>query len=472
MPLENTVDISEARADDLANQYVDKYPDQMSAYESGSIVTRCNESLSPFEMIAVGQTLDQYNNYQRYVNESFGGLGQLGVIPQVALDVITAAQANSILPLLASTQPMPEEHGIVYYKQIQAAQNGGGYNKGDVLTSPLARNNLGDGTLGMNRRQVTIGTGDATAKSFSADLGATGIRPFTVYVNVPGVGTGQDDGNGKILGFGFEGTVDYTSGHVVVSTDAAPAAGVLITARFDVDVDKMDSLDKIQAGLISKDIRAEIWTLAADIGTFANFAFANRFGRSAEDEVAADLATAITNVMNTRAVQLIMGSAVGSSTWYKVPVSGISYAEHKLTFIDGIAAAESRMHLNAGVGTAARYLVGRNAAATLRGMPEFQKAPIDAATSIGLYGFYDGVPVIRATGIVADDDMYLIANPDGYFNSILAYAPFMPLMTTDTIQNPNNPFRGTKAAGVWAGMTSLNGNLATKLTLSPTAAPQ
>lgn len=471
MPLEQTVNISEARADDLANQYLDKYPEQLSAYESGSIVTRCNESLSPFEMIAVGQTLDQYNNYQRYVNESFGGLGQLGVIPQVALDVITAAQANSILPLLASTQPMPEEHGIVYYKQIQAGQDGHGYSKGDVMTSPLQRNNLGDGTLGMNRRQVTIGTGDGTAKSFAADLGATGIRPFTVFINIPGVGNGQDDGTGNILGFGFEGTINYVTGHATVTTDAAVASGVQVAARFDVDVDKMDSLDKIQAGLISKDIRAEIWTLAADIGTFANFAFSNRFGRSAEDEVAADLATAITNVLNTRAVQLIMQNAVGASTWYKVPVSGISYAEHKLTFIDGIAAAESVLHTNAGVGTAARFLAGRAAAATLRGMPEFQKAPVDAATSIGLYGFYDGIPVIRATGVVADNDMYLIANPDGYFNSPLAYAPFMPLMTTDTIQNPNNPFRGTKAAGVWAGMTSINGNLATKLTLSPTDAP-
>lgn len=459
--------VNESNADSLANQYMERYPDQLGAYETGSMVTKVNESLSAFELISIGQQLDQYGNYQRHVNESFGNLGQLGVIPNVALDVITAAQANSILPLLATIQPQAEEQGTVYYKEVRASQAAGGYAKNERMWDPLNRDNLGDGTLGEQRRQVVIGTGDGTKTDFAGDLGVTVPRPLTIFINVPGVGTGQDDGNGKILGFGFDGTVDYDTGHVTIRAHAPIANGGKIEARFDTDVDRLDSLDKIHAGLIGKPIRAEIWTLAADIGTFANFAFQNRFGRAAEDEVAADLAVAITNSMNVRAVKMLMAMAKGNTTW-KMNKDGVSYAENKLTFVDALAQAESVLHLNAGTGTTARLIAGRTAAATLRGLPEFTKAPADAGTSIGLYGFYDGIPVIRATGIMADDEILPVGNPDGYFTAPLGYSPFMPLITTDTIQNPNNPFRGTKAAGVWAGMTELNPNLVTKLTLDRT----
>lgn len=461
-------EVNESTADSVANMYMEKYPEQMGAYESGSIISRVNESVSAFEMVAMGRQLDQFNNYQRYVNESFSGLSNLGAIPRIALDVITASVANSILPLVASTQPMAEEHGIIYYKQIRAQQQSGGYNKDDVIRDPRTRDNPGDGTLGSQRKQLSIGTGDGTKKDFAGTLPGKAVRPFTVYVNITNVGNGQDDGNGNILGFGFDGTINYATGAIAISTKTAVADGVTVDVRFDNDVDKLESLEKIQAGLQSKDIRAEIWTLAADIGTFSNFAFANRFGRSAEDETAQDLATEITNVLNTQAVKRIVGAHVGTHTWKQTPPDGVSYAEHKLTFVDALAASESNLHFNAGIGTAARIIAGRGAAAWLRGMPEFTRAASDAATSVGLYGFYDGIPVIRATGVVEDNKMYLLGNPDGYFNCPLGYSPFMPLMVTDTIQNPNNPFRGTKAAGVWAGMTVLNGNLVTELVIDST----
>ncbi|AXY86103.1 putative major capsid protein [Escherichia phage vB_EcoM_IME392] len=456
--------VDEASADVMANAYFDKYSEQMDAYASNSILARVNESLSPFEMIAVGQTLDQYQGYQKYVNESMSGLASMGAIPAIALDVITASVGNSILPLICSIQPIPEEHGIVYYRQIKASQTSGGYNAGDVIRDPLSRDNPGEGTLGAQRRQQVIGTGNGTETNFAATLELYPVRPNMVFVNIPGVGNGQDDGNGKILGFGFDGTINYKTGAITIAAKAAVPNTAQVAVRFDVDVDLLDNLDKIQAGLISKDIRAEIWTLAADIGTFANFAFQNRFGRSAEDEVASDLSNEITNVLNVRAIKQIAAMAIGETIWDQTPPAGVSYAEHKLTLVDTFARAESVLHNNAGVGSVNRIICGRSAAAVFRGMPEFTPAGQSVGTSVSLYGFYDGVPVIRATGVIEDNAAYLICNPDGYFNCPLAYSPFMPLIVTDTIQNPNNPFRGTKAAGVWAGMTQLNPNLVTKLT--------
>lgn len=460
--------IDEAYADTQANIYAEKYAEQVGVYESMSMKTRIGEALSPYEVVALGQQLDQFSNYTRFL-ESQGNLGSLGAIPQIALDVITASVGASVLPLLSSIQPMSEEHGIVYYRQIKAAQASGGYNAGDVITDPLTRDNLGDGTLGSTVRKTVLFT-TTTDTAYTGNIAPAPIRPYRLDINIPGVGSGKDDGNGTILGFGFYGTINYATGAFTIELAAAPTAGIVAEAIYSVDLDSASSVEKIQAGLLTKDIRAEVWALGADVGAFANFAFSNRFGRSAVDEVAQDLTNELTRVMNTVAIQRLIAAAPAGSvtTWKRQPFEGSSYAEHKLTFVDALATAESKLHAQAGAFTANRYIAGKTAAAVLRGMPGFQTAPDAATVSVGLFGYYDGIPVIRATGVVGDNDLFLVANAGNYFNAPLAYAPFMPLMVTNTVQSPNNPFRSTTAAGTWAGLTALNGNLVTKLAIDNT----
>jgi len=463
--IKTLTEVNEDAADLQANFYMDKYTDQVSAYESMSMHSRINESVSPFEIMALGQQLDQFMNYRDFC-ETQGSLASLGSVPAIALDVITASLGNSILPLLASMQPMAEEHGIVYYKQIQAVQTGNGYTAGDNISTPLARDNVGDGTLGSMRKQSTLGTTTGVVLTYSGTLALHPLRPYYFNVNIPGVGTGTDNGTGQILGFGFSGTINYDTGAYVINLATAATPGITISAIYDLDVDRLSGLDKIKGSLLTKDIRAEVWALAADVGAFANFAFGQRFGRSALDEVASDLTNELSRVLNTQAVLRIVAASTGSATWSKTPGSGVSYAEHKLTFVDAIAAAESNLHLNSGANSANRYICGRLAASVLRGLPNFVLDPAAAQTTVGLYGYLDGIPVIRATGIVTDYDMHFVSNAGGYFNTPLAYAPFMPLMVTDTVKSPNNPFSSTTAAGIWAGMISLNNNLVTKLSIT------
>lgn len=465
MTFRSMQDINEAAADSIANAYSEKYSDQVDAYLSGSALARIQESVSPYEIMALGQQLDQFSNYKQFC-ESQGQLASLGAVPQIALDVITASVGGSILPLVASIQPMAEEHGIVYYKQIKAAQAGGGYTAGQVIRDPLTLDVPGDGTLGSQRKMQSLFTSVDTDLNYTGNLTSVPIRPYMLELNVPGVGTGKDDGKGKILGFGFSGTINYETGAYVIDFAANPGAGKVCSALYDVDIDAAASIDKIQGGLITKDIRAQIWALAADVGAFANFAFGQRFGRSATDEVAADLTNEITNILNVNAIKNIYTNLVGNTNWSKTPDSGVSYAEHKLTFVDQLAVAESVLHLNSGAGNINRIIAGRSAAATLRGLPDFTPAAESPVTTVGLFGTLDGVPVIRATNIIPDNEMILLSNPQNYFNAPLAYSPFMPLMITNTVQSPNNPFRQTQAAGVWSGMTHLNGNLATKLTVT------
>ena len=459
--------INESNVEDIAGLYQKKYGAYIDAYNQFSIKRKINESLSPWEIAALGNQFDQFNNYKTFC-ESTNNLAALGVIPQIALDVITASVGTSIIPLLASVQPMREEHGIVYYKQIKSVNAAGGYTAGQVISDPLSRDNPGDGTFGTMRKTMVLTKTKASTTEYDANIPGVPVRPGFIELNVPGVGYGKDDYYGKILGFGFSGTIDYETGAVHLVFDKAPDADIDISVIYDIDVDSVKSLDKIRGSLLTKDIRAKVWALQADVGAFASFAFNQRFGRSAVDEVAADLTTELTRTMNTAAVKELYAHSKGNVTWDAKPSQYISYTEHKLSFIDAIAQAEKNINKNSGANAANRYICGAAAAAILRGMPNFQIADNAATVSVGLYGTYDGIPVIRATDVIPDNEMLLVSNAGNYFNAPLAYAPFMPLMVTNTVQSVNNPFSSTQAAGIWAGLTTLNDNLISKITIANT----
>ena len=460
------IDLKKDGADSIANFYVEKFPEQMEAYQESSIIARIGDGISAHEIMAMGQQLDQFNSYMEF-SETQGTLSSLGAIPRIALDVITASVGASILPLVTSIQPIEEEHGIVWFKQIRAAQASGGYTAGQVIRDPLTLDVPGNGTLGTQRKQevLVVTTTDLTL-SYAGTTAFSPIRPYMVELYIPGVGAGKDDGGGKILGFGFSGTINYETGAYSITFAANPGADKSISVIYDTDIDALQELEKIEAGLVSKDIRAEIFALAADTGAFTNFAFSKRFGRSALDEVATDLQTEITNTLNIKAIKMLYDNAVGNTNWNQTPLTAISYAEHKLTFVDAIADAEAVLHANSGQNTVNRIIAGKTAAARLRGMPEFSPNLGAAASTVSLFGSYDNIPVIRATGVVADNEILMISNPNNYFNAPVAYSPFMPLMVTNTVQSASNPFRNTTAVGVWAGMTSLNAGLVTKLTIT------
>lgn len=450
----------------LAEAYYRKYPRLIDAYLKGCARTAIGESVSNFEIVGVGRQLHQWQNYTRFC-EANASIGSLGKMPQIALDVITAAQADSILPLFASIQPMNEEHGIGYFRSVYSAQNSGGYNKGDVISSPLRRDNVGDGTLGSQRKTI-VQDMVAGTKEYVFNIG-TMIRPYQLRVVADKVGLGDDNGVGAIAGVGLEGTVNYETGEIHLTLTNDPAAGGKISVMYNVDVDAADKIDTIQSRLEMVELIAQATALKCDTGDFTNYAFSKRFGRSAVDEVAQDLTSELVRILNTRAIVNLIESYDGRAVnWSKRPPNGVSYAEHKLTFVDAIAALEKEVHLKSGVNGLNRYVVGAGAAATLRGMPQFEMASDASTTSVGLYGYLDGIPVIRATGIAEDNAMYACAQSTNYFNAPMIYAPYMPLFITGTVQSADNPFRSATAAGEWSAMKVVNPCLIAKLEVSNT----
>lgn len=467
--MNNLIDFSEIlntpRKDILVESYYKRYPTYFDAYEKarnkyGKVI---NESISDEEYIAFGKQLLNCEYQLKNLQEARGQTA-LGAIPTIALDVVTATAAISILPFLTSIQPIDDQKGLVWYRNLMVNQTSGGFTDGELISGPLTLNKVGDGTLGAQTKKFVIEKNIAAGQTYTTNLPAP-VVPYRLQVRAGDLGQGMDDGNGKILGFGFKGTIDYKTGVLNITVEDAPTTNKVLEVISSIDTDLAPTLDTINMQMTTKEVNAEIIALKTNYGAMANAAFEKRWGQSASDSIAQDLTNEMIDTLNTRCILEIYKGAIGETTWDRKPYNGVSYLEHKYTMIDSIAMAEAVIHQNTGKGTMNRIIAGRLAASTLFGLEDFQRVT-DSENAIGVVGSWKDAIVIRATNAIPDNELIIVSNPQGYWNSPLVYSPYIPLYVTDPISDPSNPLRASQAAAIWSGFTPVNPGLATKFIIN------
>ena len=356
---------------------------------------------------------------------------------------------------------------MIYYKSVEAGADRGSVSAGDKLW---------DAKIGRSQAftyAAEMVDGEAYATTVAATLTYAHtcvqhpVRPRTVKITCADLGfEAVDDGEGHIIGTGFTGTINYGTGACSITFSADPGDAHAIVIEYGFNFEDGDAtLPSLKAPLTSTDVAARIWALRGEFGFFKAYSMRKRFGLVAEDEMAKDL-TAELNAETAEAVlNLLYVNATGSTTWNKTPDTGVSYAEHKLGFMDALADAESVMYGNAGRGVIT-YLIGdRKACAVIAGMPGFVRGPKVDAVGPHLFGTLDGIPVFR-TYSYPDFELIAVYKGVSAFETPVVWAPYMPLVITSAIPADNNPFRNQRAAAVWAGYKAVVPQFVTKVTIT------
>ena len=250
-----------------ADQFYDKYKDYMDLYEKKSVIGK-TRGVKSEDVYALGEQLDRVQDYIKF-NEENGSRGDLGVLPQIAIDVVVAANAQSPVPLMASVQPLEEERGNIYYKKIVSATSRGNVTAGDTLTNATqGRVKYEQGFSGEAvSGEDTGAVGDGTATSFSFAVKYPPVVKRTVTVSLEsGVSKLVDDGTGNLIGVGGQGTINYETGAVTVAFNAAPAAGDKVLATYSSNFEVMDEIPTILTGFESMSVRAKTYALRTEIG--------------------------------------------------------------------------------------------------------------------------------------------------------------------------------------------------------------
>lgn len=453
--------------EDQVSQYFDKYPEHMTMYESNAISQQITGGrVSSHELLTLGESLAQYESYQRFC-EASGSIASLGTLPRIAKDVITAVQAQSLAPLLTSVQTMQDMIDIAYYKRIIAETTDGSTAAGTALYDHAdGKQRVYDPQYGSSRQTFRPGVATALFQTVAATLQyniALGgpVLPETfklAMLDATGADMGIfiDDGRGRILGDkGISGTIDYTSGALVVDFAVDPAAVWDCVGTYDKDLERQSDLTTISSGLVGTPIHASLFALKAETGLIQDFAFAQRFGKVADDEAAQDLTSELITVINTNIILTQHYAKMGVAQFSKSAPAGVSSAEHKLAFADTLALAEQNLVSNSGSGVVNRLAGGAGACAQFKAMPGFTAAAGSAQLRVGLYGDLDGVPVIRASGVLPDDEATALYMGDGTYDAPTIHSTYIPLFNTDTLQIGNNPLRNQRAVATMIGIKNV-----------------
>ncbi len=466
-PVRSQQELLETKIEKEAERLYDKWRKQMDVLEK-SVLCKHRGGLQAHDVFALGKQLEAYQAYQEMCEED-GNVNQLGQIPKVAYDVITATYGLSVLPIIASVQPIDEERGNVYFKNIRTTSVKGSQGSApSIITDPRSQVVTPSGYASdYISAEVLVNTGGSPTTSASGTLDALPVRSETVKITVESDANtyAVDDGNGKLLGVGVSGTINYTTGAIVLTFAVAPAANKNIYAEYQQNYERSTDLPQIDSFFDSKGIFAKIYALKGTIGMLQAYGMKKRFGLVAEDEIAKDLVQEINREIGgdlIRAMRAQAGST--SASFSKTTPSGVSYFEHKQTYKDSLANAEATLVGAAGRGTISLMVVGKDHAAVISTLPGWKKMYDGSSLGAHLFGELDGVPVVRVleTGIIGAGEGLAIWKGSSPFEAAAVYAPFMPLAVTSTLPQAPNPLQSMKAAAVWAGVDVLVPNYVTK----------
>jgi len=498
-------EMSNQKYNRLVESYEARYSKQFEALAKSPSF---KGTLSKNAMYNLGMQMDNYKRYESYVNEN-SSASSLGVLPRVALDLISATYALSIAPQLASVQTLEESQGLIYFKKTfthgypLTAQNGlptlpedrwmdadgkldgestfaGAWKKwydsrprpatdGTTPLSPdtLAAKNFDAITFNalkgwqasptsyMSERQFVIAA-DGSAR---IKYGIGNLR-WNVPINVRLVDASGnvEDSVGVCAGPGqlptFYGKVAVTAAQdgadIVLTIPQGYQGGV----TYDVDFEKAPDVPAIEYSLDSKIVSAEIIGLKENLGTFKSFQFNKRFGKAASDEVLADLTGHMAMAESEKILNAYRMSANKWKpiTWNLNKTAGISEFEHRQSFLYAIQAASAAIGSRAGKGHANKLVAGYVAAQYIASLPGFRLAPQTNLVGPHVYGTLEneGITVIRSNAVVAPNEVIAAYSSDNSpFEAPVVCATYMPVFLTDTMPVADNPFQTQRAIASW-----------------------
>jgi len=443
-----------------------KYREYMDFYESKSVLGK-SRSLVSEDFYSFGKQLDNYSQWQSFV-EANGGQSDLGVLPNVALDVIAASATTSVIPMFASIQPMDEIQGTVWYKNVVSRTKRGGVDKGQTLASAInGREKLGSQFAGADIKGELFATGDGTVTKFSSKLSYGPILKRSVNFEVVGTKVKAiDDGEGNLVGVGVsKGTIDYNNGDVVLDLNVAPIQDAKVNVTYATDFEDMEEIPTIGTEYTSKVIKARTFALRSEVGLFKSFAMSKRFGTNPDEIIAQDLVQEINAETSNATVVAAYAASVGKTIWNKTSPTNVGYTEHKLTFLDALADAEGEILKNAGRMSGANILVvGSKAASMISTLAGFVGVrDKNAILGTHYFGNLDNRVIIRSLAM-PDNEILLISKGSSFFDSPVIYAPYLPLYVTNMMDGQDhNPLKSQKGVAVQAGVDAPIGTLMTKI---------
>ena len=452
------MELNEARikfqAERLYEQYKGKIDECVTEYNKRHV-----KSFSRFDAYALGRMLENYETWLQMMPEDIVR-DNLGRVIPIAMDIISAAYATSIMSVISSIQPIDDEVGIIFFKKMTAGSTRQGITAGDELLGEFGYRDWATrasyASNYINKASFCLlhdsgaGVPSATHANYTKTVAYVPILKRTMTLEIldesatdnPVVRRAVDDGEGHIVGTGIAGEVDYLTGEVTFEllnvTDlvgGTTGTGDIVVISYETDIELLANIPKISWETAHTEVKARTYMLEGDWGVLTEYALQKRFGRAMDEEIASDLVSEINAEVTTSAIMEVVAQCPTSVDWDATPPEGTSSFEHKLSFYDAIEAASTKIADTAGRGTVNYLMAAGSGLTTIATQPGFRKVATGSAIGPQVYGILnDTITVIRVPGttVVAPNKIYAGYRGANWFESAVVYAPYLPLFVTDT----------------------------------------
>lgn len=468
--------MNEKKIERAAEGYFKKYRTQIESLEKNSLLAKAR-GVNDFDRMALGKQLDMWEEYTKFVMDENGNLNNLGKLPQLAFDIITVMYGQSVLPIIASTQPIEEQSGIVYFQNIRALDSKGNITSGDRLLNPKTGAKTQTGYSSNEISNVDLGLEfDETETAFTFVLPANPVLRESFKVSLSASVYGQDIGPaegaspdvGRIIGAGVHGTINYVTGSVTLNFATAPADTAVATATYQQNYEASTDIPRIESFMDSTEVRSKVYALKGTIGMLTNFAMKKRFGGSVmEEALATTLVAEINKEVGGDAIRLLRAGALSGETFSKAVPTGAAYSkrEHYQDYMIALSLAEKQIVDATQRGAISVMVVGTEQAAIIKNLYDFDLLYDSNKIGPHVYGKIGNVIVVRVpeAAILGSAQGFGLHKGMQPWEAGLVHAPYMPLALTDMLPTGANPLTSQRAAATMAGLKSVVPSFAAKL---------
>ena len=391
----------------------------------------------------LGTTALMLENTQRMIQrmDETTKVVNLGNFVDYGFGVITAVMPALVANEIVSVQPLKARTGEIFYLNFKYGSNKGNIKAGDMMISA--------------QTSATDDTEYSSQNVGSEEVGAlvSGTTTYEFYLSYTPVAAGSvnlsagsfeitDNGDGTLTGGSGSnltaGTIDYATGKINL-TFSAVSADASLAGSYSFQYGNMDvdgNIPQVDVDLTSSTISSVTRSLRARWMFDAAFELLQVHGINSDDEIAKAMAAEIRHEIDGEIMNDIYNQAQAGGTmftWSKTPGTGVSYKDHKDTFVDTLITMSNAIFKDTLRAEGNFIVAGINAASLIESLDAFEPSADSLKPGPHVIGKLRGRWKVIKDPYYQADDFAVGYKGGSYLEGGYVYAPFLPLYTTPTM---------------------------------------
>jgi hypothetical protein len=434
-------------ADGRWGEYLEGLEDDWTRAYTAVLLENQDTHLAEQKCAAYDLSLPQLRQLEETTTISTPGLANF---EKFAFPLIRAIFPNLVSSNLVSVQPMTGPSSMIFYLAFLYGSNKGTAVKGtDIWENPKPSYSSEE------IDSETFGTGTGSEDVFTGDLSYVPIRKNTLTVTADTV-TGTDDGAGNITGTGVDsGTINYTTGAISIDFTANVSTGVPVTASYEYDMEANPQIPEVDLVLTSSPVVAHPRKLRSRWSMEAAAHMRNLHGLDPETELSAVLAEELKFEIDREIIaQLNVVASAGIVEFDKTPASGVSWQDHKQTFVDRMVEAGNKVFAKTRRAQTNWIVMGTDVATIVESLPGFVPSGVTGTMGVVYTGVLQGRWKCYKDPYMAPTRFLTGFKGSSFLETGYVYAPYIPLYVTPTVTLDDFVVR--KGLGTWYGKKVVN----------------